>query len=382
MINYGQHYLDKKDFLGVLEVLSSKNLTQGKFVEIFEKNLVNYFGSKYACSISNATSGLYLLSEIFNWNKNDDIFLSPLTFLAGANSVARSNAKPNFIDINKDNYNLDLNILEHQIKKKKYSAKAIIATDFAGLPCDWKSLRFIANKYQCRLINDNCHALGSSYYNSRKYAAKYADCVVQSYHAVKNFTTGEGGSVLTNNKKIYEKLKSLRSHGIFKNTYSRKSKPWWYDMSSIGYNFRLTDIQASLGISQIKKLNIFVKRRREIAKIYDTFFNYYNDIQIPWSNKNFKSSYHLYTLQINFKKFKKKRENLFNFFWKRNINLQVHYIPTYKFKFYKKKYNINEKNFPNTEKFYENEISLPIFYKLENSMVQKISESLIKFLKK
>ena len=382
MINYGQHYLDKKDFEAVLEVLTSKNLTQGKVVGLFEKYLINYFGSKYACAISNATSGLYLLSEIFKWKKNDNIFLSPLTFLAGANSIVRSNATPNFIDIDKDNYNLDLNILEHQIKKKKYSATAIIATDFAGQPCDWKSLRFIANKYQCSLINDNCHALGSSYYNSRKYATQYADCVVQSYHGVKNFTTGEGGSVLTNNKKIYEKLKCLRSHGIFKDNSLRKSKPWWYDMNSVGYNFRLTDIQAGLGISQLKKLNKFVKRRREIAKIYDSFFKNYSDIKIPLSNKDFKSSYHLYPLQINFKKFKKKKEKLFNFFWKRNINLQVHYIPTYKFKFFKKKFNTNEKNFPNTEKFYKNEISLPIFYKLEDSKVQKISEYLMKFLKK
>ena len=323
MINYGQHYLDKKDFKAVSKVLGSKNLTQGKLVGLFEKSLTNYFGAKYACSISNATSGLYLLSEIYGWKKNDNIFLSPLTFLAGANSVARSDARPNFVDINKNNYNLDLDLLEHLIKKKKNSAKAIIATDFAGLPCDWKSLRFIADKYQCRLINDNCHALGSSYYNSRKYAVKYADCVVQSYHAVKNFTTGEGGSVLTNNKKIYEKLKALRSHGIYKNTNLEKSKPWWYDMRSIGYNFRLTDIQAGLGISQVKKLNQFVKRRREIAKIYNNFFKFHDGIIIPWSNKNFKSSYHLYPLQIDFKKYKKKKENLFKFFWKKNTYIQI-----------------------------------------------------------
>ncbi len=336
MINYGLHYLDKEDIKSVIKVLKSKNLTQGKKVFEFENSLCNYFGAKYTCSLSSATSGLYLISQILEWKKRDIIFLSPLSFVAGANSIVRSGAFPNFIDIDNKTFNIDPNKLEYAIKKNKLDKiKAVIATDYSGVPCDWKALRFLANKYNFILINDNCHAMGSKYYNDTRYAIKYADLVVHSYHAVKNITTGEGGSVLTNNKKIFERLIKLRSHGIEREK-KHLHKKWIYDLNEIGYNFRLTDIQASLGISQLEKLNNFVTKRRKIAKIYDNIFEKISHCNIPFDNKNFKSAYHLYPLQINFSALKKTKEKLMKFLLDRKINLQVHYIPTYRFKYYKK----------------------------------------------
>lgn len=382
VINYGNHYTDKKDIQSVVNVLKNKNLTQGEKILEFENNLSKYFGSKFACSLSSATSGLYLISELLKWKKKDLIFLSPLTFLAGANSVARSGAFPYFIDIDKDTYNIDPNKLEHEIKKNKLKKiKAVIATDYAGAPCDWKALKYLSKKYNFVLINDNCHALGTKYYNDTKYAIKYSDFVVHSYHAVKNFTTGEGGSILTNDKKIFNTLVNLRSHGIHRNKLNLNKK-WIYDLKNIGYNFRLTDIQASLGISQLKKLNKFVTRRREIAKIYDKYLNGNRNFILPYVSKNFKSSYHLYPIQINFLKFKKTKENLLKFLFKKKINLQVHYIPTYRFEFYKKNFHYNVKSFPITEKFYKNAFSLPIFYDLKKIDQMKVIKNIFKFLKK
>ena len=273
MINYGKHYLDKNDIGAVNSVLKKKFLTQGNEIEKFEKNLSNYFGCKYALAVSSGTSALNIVSKILNWKKGDIIFCSPITFVSSSNCILHQNAIPFFIDINSETFNIDIETLKKKLKNKSVSkkAKAIIATDFGGNPCDWYNLKKISKKYNLILINDNCHALGSSINHDKKYAVKYADFVTHSYHAVKNITTGEGGSILTNNKKFFDKANVLRSHGIIKNINS--SEPWNYDMIQLGSNNRITDLQAALGSSQIKKLNKFVKFRQNIAKVYDKEFS-------------------------------------------------------------------------------------------------------------
>ena len=369
MINYGRHFIDSNDIRAVLKVLKGNNLTQGAQIINFEKKLNNYFGSKYACVVSNGTSALYILSDILGWEKNDVIFSSPISFMAGSNSILRKGAKPFFIDIEKTSYNIDPNIIEEKLKNKKIkkNAKAIIATDYAGHPCDWKSLNYLANKYNLVLINDNCHSMGSSYLNKKNYAIKYADFVVQSYHAVKNFTCGEGGSILTNNKEKYEKIKLLRNHGIErnKNKYNQKGL-WFYDMLSLGSNYRLTDMQAALGISQIKKLDKFVSYRRKKAMFYREYLKKIDFVSTPSENKDVKHSYHLYPVLINFKKLKKNKQEMFRYFKQNKINLQMHYIPTYKFSFYKKMFKYDRRKYPNSENFYQNSFSLPIFYGMKN----------------
>ena len=380
MINYGKHYLDKNDINSINNVLKRKLLTQGNEIVKFEKNLCQYFGSKYALAVSSGTAALNIISKILDWKKDDIIFCSPITFVSSSNCILHQGASPLFIDINKDTFNIDTDLLKKQLRKKKISnkAKAIIATDFGGNPCDWRELKKISKKYNLVLINDNCHALGASMENNKKYAVKYADIISHSYHAVKNMTTGEGGSILTNNKKIFDKAKILRSHGIIKNI--NKSEPWNYEMIQLGSNNRLTDIQATLGSSQLKKLNKFVKYRQSLAKFYDINFSdtkYFLKQKIEKKNK---SSYHLYPLIIDFKKLKKKKSNLFKYLKKKEIFLQVHYKPIYKFKYYRSIKIFRNVSLKNAESFYKKEVSLPIYYGLSKKNQIRIINYIKKFL--
>ncbi len=380
MINYGKHYLDKNDISAVNNVLKKKFITQGNQIQIFEKNLANYFGCKYALAVSSGTSALNIISKILDWKKGDIIFCSPITFVASSNCILQQNASPFFIDIDSKTFNIDVEILKKKLKDKNISkkAKAIVATDFGGNPCDWYNLKKISREHNLTLINDNCHALGSSINNDKKYAVKYADLVTHSYHAVKNITTGEGGSILTNKKNFYDRAKVLRSHGVVKNI--NKSEPWNYDMIELGSNNRMTDIQAALGNSQLKKLNKFVKFRQNLAKIYDQNFTdtrYFLKQKITTKNK---SSYHLYPLLINFDKVKKKKSNLFSYLKKKKIFLQVHYKPIYKFKYYRNMENFKRLALKNAEIFYNKEISLPMYYGLSKKNQIKVINHIKKFL--
>ena len=375
MITYGKQFIDIKDKKAVLETLSGAWLTQGPKVKEFEDKINKKFGSKYCCAVANGTAALHLTGIALGWKRGDIILCSAISFVSGANSVIYSGATPDFVDIDENSYNIDVTKLENKIKKylkKNKKIKAIIVTDYAGNPSDWQGLKKISKKYNIKLINDNCHALGSAYKKNKKYAVKYADVVIHSYHPVKNITTGEGGAVLTNDKKIFKKIKRLSSHGIIK-----KKHPWKYEMVELGYNYRLSDIQCALGISQLKKLNKFVQRRNQIANIYSK--NFKNSIfKKPIVEKNNFHSYHLYPLQIQFFKLKISKANLFKKLIDQNIKLQVHYIPTYLHPYYKKNFNFKNRNFPVSNKFYNNEISLPIYYNLSNKQVLKVINAIEK----
>ena len=284
---YGLQTIENDDIINVSKSLKSNFITQGPLVQKFEKQLQNNFRSKYAVALSSGTAALHLAVKSLNLKENDCIITSPITFCATVNSILYNGYQVYLSDINRDDYTIDPNNLETTIKKLKKEnkrIKAVIGVDYAGHPCDWKSLRYIANKYNLHLINDNCHSIGSKYFNNVGYAVKYADIVTQSYHPVKNFTTGEGGSVLTNNREFYKKIALLRSHGIKKNGVTH---PWQYDIEYIGYNYRLTDFQCSLGISQLAKLKKFIKKRRLIANNYDLGFRNSEKITTPIVKKIF-----------------------------------------------------------------------------------------------
>jgi dTDP-4-amino-4,6-dideoxygalactose transaminase len=303
-------------------------------------------------------------------SKNDYVLVSPITFAAGANAAELNNSTVNFVDIDPHTYCLDPNKLEDKVKeilKKQKKVKSVIATDFAGHPCDWKALKFLAEKYNFTLINDNCHAFGAKYSGKNDYAVNYADIACVSFHPVKHITTGEGGAILTNSSKFFNQLLKMREHGILR----EKKNIWWdYDIMRPSLNFRMSEIQAALGTSQLKKINIFLKERRKIAEIYNHELKKIDFIKIP-TEQNCRHAYHLYPILVDFKKIYKNKKELINNLYKNKIKVQVHYKPTFLFSYYKKKYKFIEKNFPVSINFFKKQISLPIFYNLDKRSIYK-----------
>ena len=377
MIGYGRQYIDNDDIKAVTKVLKSNLITQGSNVKKFEKSLSKTFGSKYSSALSSGTAALHLLGLALGWKKGDIVLTTPISFLATSNSILYSGAKPEFVDIDKNDFNISIKLLLKKIlklKKEKKKIVAIICTDFAGHPCDWKNLKKIARKFKITLINDCCHAFGASIDKNKKYAIKYADYVTLSFHAVKHITTGEGGAVLTNNKKIVDEINILKTHGVYRK--KNQSQIWKYEMIKLGFNYRITDFQCALGISQLKKLNKFLKKRKKIAKIYDRHFQQCSNIEIPKINRKVGHAYHLYPLKINFKKFKISKENFFRKLRAKKISLQVHYIPIYNQPFYKKLLHLKKNQFPVAERFYEEEVSLPIYFSLTLPAQLKVISSI------
>ena len=380
IIKYGSQTLDKSDIKSVTKILQKDFLTQGPQVDNFENKLKEKFGAKYCTVVSSGTAALHLAVMSLSLPKNSKIVTTPMTFVATSNSIIMNDLKPEFVDIEMNSYTIDVNKLEDRLKKDK-KIKAVIAIDYAGNICDWESLNFLRKKYNIKLINDNCHAIGTKYKGKINYGCRFADIVTQSYHPVKAITTAEGGSILTNDKETYKKVSLLRSHGINRNTnLKKKYGAWFYSIKNLGYNYRLTDIQCALGISQLRKVNKFILNRRKLAKIYDKEFGNSDLIKTPEARKNCYHSYHLYPLLINFKKLKINKKNFFLKMQSKNIFMQVHYVPVHYHEYYKKKFNFKKGDFPVSEDFYEKEVSLPIYPLLKKNLVFKVVDNIKKLL--
>ena len=378
LISYGKQHIDNNDIRNVNKVLKSNFLTQGPLVKKFEDSLKKKLKSRYCSVVNNGSSALLTIGKILKWKKGDLIAVPPITFLSSVNTIEHCGAKPIFIDISLNDYCMDPDLLESELKKdKKKKIKAAIIVDYGGQPAQWKKFLKLKKKYKIQLVNDNCHALGSSYFKDTGYAVKYADLVSLSFHPVKVITTGEGGAILTNNKTYDKKAKLIRSHGMSR----KKKRHWEYKMDLLGYNFRLPDINCAIGLSQIEKLNRFLKKRDQISKIYDRFFSDKSKFIIPPRFFSSKNSYHLYPLRINMKKIKKSKVQIIKDFLKNKIKVQVHYIPVNTQPFYKKKYGFKNKDFPNTMKFFENTLSFPIYYNLnfkEINYIKKFGKKIFK----
>lgn len=383
MINYGRHFIDNQDKKEVLAALKSNWLTQGPKVKIFENKLSKYLGAKHSLVVNNGTAALHLACISLGVKKNDLVLCSPITFLSSITSALFLKAKPSFIDIDKKTYCIDLDKLEIKLrflKKKNKKPKVVIFTDYAGQMCDWKRIKYLSKKYKFFTINDNCHSLGSRYYNDQKYAVKFADIVTHSFHPVKIITTGEGGSLSTNNTKIFKKIINLRSHGVTKNQeLDEKFGSWYYSMQDLGYNYRLPDINAALGISQLKKINKFVKKRQSIAKKYFFYLKKNKNIILPYINDFCSHSFHLFPIQIIFKNLKKTKKHFFKYMLKNKIKLQVHYIPVHLQKYFKKNYLFKKGDFKESENFYEKTVSLPIYYSLKDPQIRDICSKINSF---
>lgn len=377
MVSYGKQYIDKNDINYVIKTLKGDYLTQGPNVTKFENKLCQILKSKKALCVSSGSAALHISAKSLGWKKGDKIVSSPITFIAGTAAALHCGASPEFVDIDRKTFNIDIEKLEDKLKKDK-RIKAVIITDFAGQPANWEELYYLKKKYKINLINDNCHSLGSKYKNNIGYASKYADLSCLSFHPVKHITTGEGGAIITNNSKIYHKCKLLRSHGIVKKD---KKFPWYYEMQDLGFNYRLSDIHASLGLSQLQKLNKFIDFRKKVAKKYDNIFSKISEVKIPFVDSNRTHSYHLYVLQIDFQKINKTKEELFRLFKKNNINLQVHYIPLFLQPYIQKKYKLKKSDFPNSFDYYNKSFSIPIYYNLNEKIIFKVSKLIKNFLK-
>ncbi len=363
MIPYGKHFVDKDDIRAVSSVIkNNRNLTQGKLPEIFAKKISNITGSKYAIAVSSGTAALHLAVMSLNIKKNDNVITTPITFCATSNVVIHQGAKVKLVDISNDTLNINIDLIE---KKIDHNTKAIIAVDFRGVPCDLKKLRNLCKKYKLKLIVDCSHSLGSKIKINNEWhhagSNKFADISTFSFHPVKQITTGEGGVITTNDKKIFQQLNNLVKHGIYRNKSTVNSKKlkgkWFYDLKNIGLNYRLTDIQAALGLSQLKKLNNFISKRKKLNILYRSLFQKIPEIEIPIENILHRTNYHIFVILV---KNQKIRYELYNYLYSKKYAVMVHYIPLYKLKFYNN-YFKSKKEFVISDNYYNRCISIPFY---------------------
>ena len=371
-IPYGKQSIDEDDINSVVEVLKSDFLTTGPKIKEFEEELCRYTNAKYCVAVANGTAALHLASLVL-LNKGDKVITTPNSFVATSNSILYVEAKPIFVDIKEDG-NIDLDLCEEELKKDS-SIKAIYVVNFSGNIVNQKKLKYLKESYNIKILEDCAHSLGASFGNIKAGSCENSDCSILSFHPVKHITTGEGGAVTTNSKEIYEKLLELRAHGIKR---LPEFAPWYYEMHSLGFNYRITDMQAALGISQLKKLDSFVKRRKEIALRYDEAF--FNSIVKPLYSFNQNSSYHLFVVKVDFSKLNISKVELFNKMREKNIGLQLHYIPINKQPYYKSLGHGNEDT-PIMNRYYDECFSLPMYSSLSNEEQEYVIKTLFEILK-
>jgi perosamine synthetase len=388
-IPYGKHYIDNQDIQSVTNILRSEFITQGTTVSLFEKLVCSITKSKYAVAVSSCTAGLHISMRACGFKKNDILLTSIISFVSSPNSAKFLDGKVQFVDIaNNDSISIDIDDLVRKIKK--YKPKVVMPVHMGGASYNSKIIKKLSKKYKFKIIEDAAHSFGGNYDKKLKIGScNFSDLTVFSFHPVKTITTGEGGIVTTNNKILYKKLLRLRSHGINKNddkfllkknAYTNgKVNPWYYEMRELGYHYRITDIQCALGISQLKKLKKIVDKRRKVSKFYDKLFKNHEGITSFQISERESSSCHLYILNINFKKFKKTRQELMEYLEKFNIITQVHYIPLILHPFYYKGNN-QLRNYPNAKKYYDNCLSIPCFYKITLKDQKFVYSKIINFL--
>ncbi len=372
-IPYGKQLIEEDDINAVCEVLKSDFLTTGPMVETFEKEFAKYVGSKYAVAVNSGTAALHISCLAAGISQGDQVITSSITFAASSNSVLYCGGEPIFSDIDLETLNIDTKDIEQKITKK---TKAIIPVHMTGNPCEMGEITRIARKNDLIVIEDASHALGAEYKGQK--IGSISDMTVFSFHPVKHITTGEGGMVTTNDEELYNKLKLFRTHGITRDSglMSKSDGQWYYEQLELGYNYRISDIQCALGLSQLKKIDRFVNRRREIASIYYEAFGNNHNLILPKEMNDSKNSYHLYVLQLK----NHNRKEVFDKLRNVGLGVNVHYVPVYKHPYYQKNGYMGIECV-NSECYYERAISIPIYPLMNNEEVNYVVEKINEIIK-
>lgn len=367
-IPYGRQNINKQDIDAVLAVLRSDWLTQGPTIERFEQSVAEYCGVKYAVAVSNATAALHIACLAAGLGAGDILWTSPNTFVASANCGLYCGAEVNFVDIDQHSYNLSIEALEQkliQAEKVGKLPKVVVPVHLAGQSCEMEKIGALSRKYGFTVLEDASHAIGARYQGKPVGSCQFSDIAVFSFHPVKIITTGEGGMVVTNCADLYEKLIRLRTHGITRNPELMQGEShglWYYQQLELGFNYRITDIQAALGVSQMQRLDEFVSRRRLLAERYNKLLQ---DLALvlPWQHPDTESSWHLYVIRLKLDKIAKTHRQVFEELLQAGIGVNLHYIPVHTQPYYQ---NLGFKwgDFPQAEEYYQEAISIPLYYDL------------------
>lgn len=377
MIYYGHQHITEKDIQAVEKVLCSNYLTQGPVIESFEKKVANYCGAKYAVAVTNATSALHIACKAAGLGEGDVLWTSPITFTASANCGRYCGADVDFVDIDDKTYNMSVAELRHKLETAVQKPKVVIPVHLAGQSCDMEAIKALADECDFKIIEDASHATGADYKNTKVGSCCYSDMTVFSFHPVKIVTTGEGGMVLTNNKDLYEKLKLYRSHGITRDAdlmTQGADGPWYYQQIELGFNYRMTDLQAALGCSQMDSLDEFVARRRYLVKRYNEKLKEL-PLRTPYQDEATNPSWHIYIIRVDFTKVTLSKKEIFARMRDRGIALNLHYIPVHTQPYYQN-LGFKKGDFPVSERYYEETITLPLYYDLTDEQQDQIIQAL------
>ena len=372
-IPYGRQSINEQDIEAVVNVLKSDYLTTGPKIAEFERKVADYTGAKYAVAIANGTAALHAACYAAGIGEGDEVITTPITFAASSNCVLYCGGTPVFADINPETYNISPEDIERKITPK---TKAIIAVHFTGQPCEMEQIHVIAHKYNLIVIEDGAHALGAEYQGKR--VGTLSDMTTFSFHPVKHITTGEGGMILTDNPELYQRLKLFRTHGITREEelLTKNDGPWYYEQLDLGYNYRITDIQCALGVSQMDRLPEFLEKRKQIAKRYNEAFAANEQIQLPYQKEGCDNAWHLYVIRIK----NGKRKEIFEKLRAAGIGVNVHYIPVYQHP-YHRTHGYAEVTCPNAEEYYKECISLPMYPDLKEEEQEYVIEKVLEYIR-
>ncbi|EKO14200.1 UDP-4-amino-4,6-dideoxy-N-acetyl-beta-L-altrosamine transaminase [Leptospira kirschneri] len=381
LIPYGKQEITQADIDIVNEVLRSDFLTQGPMVPRFESLVAKRCKSKFAVAVNSATSALHIACIALNVGPGDIVWTTPITFVASANCALYCGASIDFVDIDPKTYNISVDCLSEKLElaeKIGKLPKVLIPVHLAGQSCQMDKIHILSKKYGFKIIEDASHAIGGTYKNEPIGNCKYSDITVFSFHPVKIITTGEGGMALTNDTELYSKMYRLRSHGItrdFSEMTHSPDGPWYYQQLELGYNYRMTDIQAGLGVSQMSRLDEFIKKRHTIAEKYNALLSD-KPVVIPWQNPESYSGFHLYIIRLKLKEFNLSHKQVFEQFRSAGILVNLHYIPVYRQPYYEKM-GYNRSDFPESEQYYSEAISIPMYPSLTEEEQQEVVHRLI-----